>query len=225
MKCLSVLLFAALLMADRGHAAPAPVSVLEGDVLCFRADRISETWLAQVRAFQPTNRLTGLVLDLRFADGDTVALAPAKDFFSSTKMPLVMLVNSQTHGVAANLAAALRAAKTGLIISSTNPPPEISADLTVAVSVATEKIYLADPFAVIATNRLTGASGKAEMSAFVDHMTEAELVRRRIKDGEDESEDLSSPRPAPAQPTIRDPALARALDFFKALAVLHPNRK
>ena len=107
-----------------------------------------------------------------------------------------------------------------LIISSTNLPTGITADLTVAVGAAAEKIYQADSFAVLATNSPAGASGKAEMSIFVDHMTEAELVRRRIKDGEDASEDLSSARPAPAQPIVRDPALARALDLFKALSVL-----
>lgn len=214
-----------LLAANLASAAPAPVSVLEGNVLCLRADRISETWLAQVRAFQFTNQIAGTVLDLRFVEGDNAALAAAKEFFSKTKTPLAILVNNQTRGAAADLAATLRVDKTCLVISSTNPPPGITADLTVAVGAAAEKIYQADPFAVIATNSPSGGSGKAEMNAFVDHMTEAELVRRRIKDGEDASEDLSSARPAPAQPVVRDPALARALDLFKALAVLHSGHK
>ena len=220
MKFIPVLLLAALLVADRCPASLAPVSVLEGNVLCLRADRISETWLAQVRAFQFTNQLAGTVLDLRFADGDDAALAAAKEFFANPKTPLVLLVNRQTLGAALDLAATLRAGKMCLIISSTNLPTGITADLTVAVGAAAEKIYQADSFAVLATNSPAGASGKAEMSIFVDHMTEAELVRRRIKDGEDASEDLSSARPAPAQPIVRDPALARALDLFKALSVL-----
>ena len=220
MKFLPALLLAALLAADCCPAAPAPVSVFEGNVLCLRADRISETWLAQVRAFQFTNRLAGTVLDLRFADGDHAAQAAAKEFFAKMKTPLVILVNSQTRGVAADLAATLRADQFCLVISSTNPPTGITPDLIVAVGSSSEKIYQADPFTVIATNSPAGTSGKAEMSVFVDHMTEAELVRRRIKDGEDASEDLSSARPAPAQPVVRDPALVRALDLFKALSVL-----
>jgi hypothetical protein len=58
----------------------------------------------------------------------------------------------------------------------------------------------------------------------VDHMTEAELVHRKIKDGEDASDEMLSPRPAPPQPVIRDPALARAVDLLKALAILQPVR-
>lgn len=225
MKFFTVLLLASLRSANLCPAAPAPVSVLEGNVLCLRADRISETWLAEVRASQATNRITGTVLDLRFVDGDNAALAAAKEFFSKTKSPLAILVNSQTRGSAADLAATLRAEKTCLIISSTNPPPGIAADLIVTVGAAAEKIYQADPFAVIATNNPAGASGKAGMSVFVDHMTEAELVRRRIKDGEDASEDLSSARPTPGQPIVRDPALVRALDLFKALSILHRGHK
>ena len=34
----------------------------------------------------------------------------------------------------------------------------------------------------------------------------------------------STPRAEPAQPVIRDPALARAVDLLKALAVLHKPR-
>jgi hypothetical protein len=35
-------------------------------------------------------------------------------------------------------------------------------------------------------------------------------------------DEVLSPRPAPPQPVIRDPALARAVDLLKALAILHP---
>jgi len=47
-------------------------------------------------------------------------------------------------------------------------------------------------------------------------------VRRRLKDGEDSMAD--APSAAPEQPVIRDPALARAVDLFKALAVLNKSR-
>ena len=66
-------------------------------------------------------------------------------------------------------------------------------------------------------------SGTNNLLAIVDHTSEAELVRKRIKDG-DEGGDLPTPRAEPAQPVIRDPALARAVDLLKALAVLHKPR-
>ncbi len=59
--------------------------------------------------------------------------------------------------------------------------------------------------------------------AFVDHTSEADLVRKRIKDGEPRTIHTTTQRPKPApQPVIRDPALARAMDLLKALAALHP---
>jgi hypothetical protein len=58
---------------------------------------------------------------------------------------------------------------------------------------------------------------------FVDHTSEADLVRKRIKDGESDGA-IATPRAEPPQPVIRDPALARAVDLVKALAALHPAR-
>jgi hypothetical protein len=43
-----------------------------------------------------------------------------------------------------------------------------------------------------------------------------------VKDGDED--DAATPRAEPSQPVIRDPALARAVDLFKALAALHPAR-
>ena len=65
-------------------------------------------------------------------------------------------------------------------------------------------------------------SATNEFFPFVDHTSEADLVRKRVKDGDDD--DTATPRLEPSQPVIRDPALARALDLFKALAALHPAR-
>ncbi len=57
---------------------------------------------------------------------------------------------------------------------------------------------------------------------FIDHTSEADLVREKIKDGE-QDEDSEPPRPAePQKPYIHDPVLARAVDLIKALAVMQP---
>ncbi|PYI82897.1 MAG: hypothetical protein DME26_16180 [Verrucomicrobia bacterium] len=87
-----------------------------------------------------SNRLKGLVLDLRFADGqDYAAAASAADWFFSTEKPLidwgegmlrstaktnavpvpvVLLVNRQTSGAAEALAGILRQAEVGLLIGT-----------------------------------------------------------------------------------------------------------
>ena len=221
MNFIVIVLLAASLAATRCAAAGWPAcSVFEGNVVCVRAEPLTESWLAQVREFQTTNRSTGMILDLRFANGDTAALDAAVKDFSTKKIPLMILVNGQTRGAAAELASRLRAAKVGMVIGGTNSSADLVPDIAVAVGADEEKIYFANPFAVTMTNNPTALSAKNDLRAFVDHMTEAELVRRKIKDGEDESEDLATPRPGPAQPVVRDPVLARALDLLKALAVL-----
>jgi len=121
---------------------------------------------------------------------------------------------------AAELALHLRVAKLGVLIGSSNGTAPIAPDISVAVNAEDEKQFLANPFATPTTNGAPVA--KAELLSFVDHMTEAELVRKRIKDGEDPGDEDVTPRPAPLQPIIRDPSLARAVDLVKALAVLKP---
>jgi hypothetical protein len=69
---------------------------------------------------------------------------------------------------------------------------------------------------------LAKPAGTNDFLPFVDHMSEADLVRIRMKDGEDNAKASALPRPAPVRPVIRDPALARAVDLLKALAALHP---
>jgi peptidase S41-like protein len=87
-----------------------------------------------------TNRVKGLVVDLRFADGeDYAAAASAADWFFSTERPLidwgegaarstaktnavavpvVMLINHQTSGAAEALAGIFRQAEVGLLIGT-----------------------------------------------------------------------------------------------------------
>jgi hypothetical protein len=214
-----VLLFLSLALAAGAAEPLLKISVLDNVVLCVRASRVPDNVTEQVRAAAVPGNLSGTILDLRFADG---AGTNAADYFVQHKSPLVILVNSQTRGAAAALATQLRASAAAVLIGSTNASKILSPDIVVAVSAEDEKKFQDDPFArttagpasLLATNNLM---------AFVDHTSEADLVRKRIKDGDDDG-DVSSPRPAPPQPVIRDPALARAMDLLKALAVLHPAR-
>ena len=206
-------------------AEPVPnVSVLEGNVLCIRPGYLTESFSDQFRSLQLTNKVVGTVLDLRFADGDDKAVEAAVKMFATKKAPLAMLVNGQTRGAAAELAGKLRAANAGILIGSTNLPGIIPTDILVTVGLEDEKQFQSDPFAMSATNEPVSLSAKNELLPFVDHMSEAELVRKRVKDGEDGSDDALSPRVVPAQPVIQDPSLARAVDLLKALAILKPSR-
>jgi hypothetical protein len=218
---LTILLAAqAALRAGAAETAPLSASLLENDVLRLRVAHLTGDFAQEFLAAQPTNRLDGIVLDLRSADGDKNAAAPAGDFFAAKKFPLVILVNGQTRGSAAALAADLRTAGDGILVGSTNFTGAARPDIAVTVAGADEIKFLADPFFIPASPPPVLPAGTNEFTQFVDHTSEADLVRQRVKDGDED--DTATPRPAPGQPVIRDPALARAVDLFKALAALHP---
>lgn len=206
--------------------------VLDGSVLRYRVSAVTDTLTAQLAAAQPagTNAIAGIVLDLRFAGGSDAVPATAKNYFSTNKTSLVILVNGQTSGSATALAAQLREAGLGLVIGSSNAAP--APDIAVTVATETEKRFLADPYLVISnsltfshleTNRLSGVTTTNDWMAYVDHTSEADLVRKRVKDGEDTGDPAATPR-TPPPPVIHDPALLRAVDLLKALASLHPPR-
>lgn len=219
MKFCSFLLLALTLPAFAQSPA-LKIFPVENNLLCVRVTEVCENFPAQFRAAAPTNLLTGLILDLRRAIGTNGT--GSADFLAAKKIPLVVLTDAQTQGAAAALAAQLHAAGEVIIASGTNATVKNPADLHVALTVEDEKRFLENPF----TNTVAESSGKlsgaTNLMFFVDHTSEAELVRKRVKDGEDE--DSGSPRAAPAQPVIGDPALARAVDLLKALAVLHRAR-
>ena len=205
--------------------------VLDGSVLRYRVSTVTDNLTTQLAAAQPagTNAIAGIVLDLRFASGSDAVPATAKNYFSTNKTSLVILVNSQTSGSASALATQLREAGLGLVIGSPNAAP--APDIAVAVSTETEKRFQADPYLAISndltisrleTNLLSGVTTTNDWMAYVDHTSEADLVRKRVKDGEDTSDPAATPRTPP--PVIHDPALLRAVDLLKALASLHPPR-
>jgi hypothetical protein len=215
-------MFAILLLATTVSVwADEPVlkvSLLENDVLCFRASRIPDDFAEQLHADQPTNKIVGTILDLRFADGDKDV--SAGNLFADRKFPLVILVNSQTHGAALELAAQLRAGGRGIVIGSTNG--KITPDIAIAANNDAEKKFQENPFIQFPADKTTSSSNSNVFLPFIDHTSEADLVRKRVKDG-DQGDDASA-RTEPDQPVIRDPALARAVDLLKALAILKRSR-
>jgi hypothetical protein len=109
------------------------------------------------------------------------------------------------------------------------PAKGVAPDIAVSVKAADEKILYQDPHRILAsssggtvrTNEVAAASTNR-----VRRFNEAELVRRH-REGTDGNlselpEDFTSG--PPEHPVITDPALARALDFLKGIAVLQEHR-
>jgi hypothetical protein len=125
-------------------AEPVKSAVLESNVAYLRVGEVgnglADKMNAAYHALAATNKVTGVALDLRFADGNDYAAAIAvADLFTTKKAaqldwgkgvegsssarelipgPLVVLVNGETGGAAEALAAALREADAGLIIGN-----------------------------------------------------------------------------------------------------------
>jgi hypothetical protein len=213
----SILTLALAGLAAQAAEPTLKVSLLDNGVTCVRPASVTDALTGQLQA-ELTNQVSGLVLDLRFANG--AKRIAGTNFSPDQKTPVVILVNTQTRGAAADLAAQLRADARAILIGGTDVTGKIAPDITLTVTSDQEKIFQEDPFATTATNALAPAT--QDLLPFIDHTSEAELVRRRVKDGDDAAAD--APRSAPTQPVIHDPALARALDLFKALAVLKQAR-
>ena len=232
---------------------------------------------AAYRALAGTNKIAGVVLDLRFADGsdDTAAQAAAK-LFTAKKIiagPLAVLVNGETRGAAEALAAALRQAGAGLIIGSPTAGAasdfkefplsngerlrvaaapaasggsaisRVQPDIDVTVAASDERVFFDNPYQAMLTGNTNSSPGNTNFLPFVDHTSEADLVRQREKDGklikapmlnEDlirengdgngGDEDSAPARAAgPQTPVISDPVLARAVDLIKGLAIVRKS--
>jgi len=218
-----LLLLGGVLAGRAAERVRVKSDVLEGVVLRYQVTAVSDRLAEDLAGITVTNGVSGMVLDLRFARGSAegAAVQGGYDFFATNRLPLVVLVNSQTGAGAADLAARLRSAGRALVVGGTRAVPE--PDVSVAVGTETDKKYTADPYLNLTpTNGLVAGDTNADWVGYVDHTSEADLVRKKVKDGEDEGS-VETPR-SPVPPVVRDPALARAMDLLKALAALHPGR-
>ena len=209
--------------ADTTQTALAKSAVLEGNVAYLQVGQIGKNLADEIRVAQGalavSNKIAGTVLDLRFAGGDDLDSAKAAaDLFTSNKMPLAILVNGGTHGAAETLASELRAARAGLVFGGASAA--VQPDIIVATSPDDERALMKNPYESPAQNDTNAPSATNNLLPFVDHTSEADLVRAKIKDG-DEPEPVPAERAAaPQKPFIRDPVLARAVDLIKGLAIV-----
>jgi len=256
-------------------------AVLENDVAYLRVGEVGGSLKNELHsayhALAATNRIAGVALDLRFADGsDYAAAVTTACLFSSKKAPqlkwdntveaprpekelipgpLLVLVNGGTSGAAEALAAELRDTGAGLIIGNptaglamtmrdfplrngetlriaTDPVKlgngttisRLSPDITVPVSQDDERTYLKNPYAMLGENGTLRLFGTNDISAFVDHTSEADLLREKIKDREDTGAIAAPASRGPKKPVIQDPVLARALDLIKGLSIVRESR-
>jgi hypothetical protein len=196
-------------------------SVLENDTLYLRVGEVGKNLASEIQSAQSalaTNKIAGIVLDLRFAGGGDST--KAADLFAQKKLPLAILVNGQTRGAAIELADDLRAAKAGLIFGSS---PDLKPDISVPMNTNDEEKFMENPYGTLAQNETNSSIATNSLLPFIDHTTEADLVREKIKDG-DQDENSAPPIAAEQQkPFIRDPVLARAVDLIKALAIVRQS--
>jgi hypothetical protein len=110
------------------------------------------------------------------------------------------------------------------------PPSGLAPDITVEVAPEQERLYLADPYRAQPRSGVTRLRGPTSTSNATNHparITEADLVRMRREGLSLDDADLAPPplrSPAPIAPVVTDPALARALDLLKGLAVVRSDR-
>ena len=259
-------------------------SIMDGEIAYVRVERVDEGLAAAMReAWQTlgrTNKLKGVVLDLRYAGGDDYAAAAATaDVFLKKDVPLLnwgnglvrskdktdaILVHRFTTGAAEALAAAMRESGAGLILGgrtagqamvaqdfplkngdqlriatapvqlgdgSTLAAQGIKPDIAVAVTQEEERAYYGDAFklagradlAAVAGLSLTNPPSGTNRAPRRPRFNEAELVRER-REGLSEGDLTGAKERESDKPMVYDPALARALDLLKGLAVVRQSR-
>jgi C-terminal processing protease CtpA/Prc len=127
----------------------------------------------------------------------------------------------------------LRIATSPILLAdgSALPANGLQPDITVQVSPQDERAYYTDPFKKIASLSqqaaaslsTTNQSQTTNRAARRRFPNEADLVRER-REGLTLDTDVTAENAEPERPVVQDPALARALDLLKGLAVVRQSR-
>jgi hypothetical protein len=101
----------------------------------------------------------------------------------------------------------------------------VAPDIAIHASVEDERAYLQDPYKVLHPPQAAKMDANANAGSDQARMNEEELVREH-RNGEDPDETPAGNTPDVREtaPVVADPALSRALDLLKGLAVVQPNR-
>ncbi len=103
-------------------------------------------------------------------------------------------------------------------------PQGVAPDIAINASAADEKAYMQNPFAAL-HQATTGRSGRGIAATEEPRLNEVSLIRRHKNGDDTAAPDMRDAPDVPdPAPTVADPALARALDLLKGLAVVQPNR-
>lgn len=214
-----------LLCSLGAQAQLAKSTVLEDNVAYLRVAQTDTNLPDEIQSalsdMQSTNPIAGIVLDLRSATGDdTDVVKPTAAGLEGKKLPLAILVNAQTHGAAARLAHDLREANAGLVFGESTTP--LRPDISVPVAASDEKDYLKNPYGVMPlTDTNIDSTTNFLPVEEIDHTSEAELVRDKVRDADGDDSTPTNVPAAPLRPYIRDPVLAHGVDFIKGIAALH----
>lgn len=192
-----------------------------------------------VKSTAKTNALSFPVILL--VNGETVGAAEALPEIMRDQA-IGLIIGDTTRGAA--MTSREFALKNGSKLRIADAPVKIGAgsialdkgvtpDIVVTVSESDERAYMADAYATparsnSATNDATTATNITSTTKYTPRrarLTEADLVRAR-REGVRIDEDLKPQTEVePERPTIRDPALARAIDLLKGLAVVRRTRQ
>ena len=274
-----------------GASTNAPLvsktNLIDDDIAYVRVSRVADGLAGAVNATYQTlsssNKLKGLVLDLRFASGEDFAAAAAvADLFiakerslldwgrgaaksvdkqTALALPVAVLINRETTGAAEALAAVLRDAGVALLLGgptagagmvmseyplpdgqwlriasepvklgdgTTLSPQGVKPDIEVRVTLDDERIYQRDAYSLVAkpvvkASAIPNASAATNAASRRPRITEADLVRER-REGRSLEEFTPARDREPPKPQISDPALARAVDLLKGLAVVRRSQ-
>ena len=257
--------------AQTGQVAKA--TVIEGHIGYFQIAQVGEGLASSLqddyRRLNATNKLEGVVLDLRYANGADYAPIiqvaglflkeekPVLDWGSGMrsaspagepiKLPVAVLVNGETKGAPEALAGALRELGVAILLGSKTagqamvakdfvlqngeklavmsgavvlgdgsklPPSGVKPDIQVEVPPSEEKAFFENPFRESGTNAFDSTVGNLR-----PRYNEADLVREH-REGFMSNRVQRARRPEEPLRLITDPALARATDLLKGLAVV-----
>jgi len=183
--------------------------------------------------------------------GETELRSSAK--LDPFERPLAVLINRETTAAAETLAGVLGELGIALLVGrgtagqvlgeaaaprpilpggTVLPESGVVPDLTVPIDPADERLYFENPYRILRRNPSTAASEVVDEDGLTNNrpppFNESELVKRHREAADGPRANPNRSRapgsPAPVQPVLGDPVLARGLDFVKGFAVHRISR-